>query len=339
MGIWAYSGRRLAQALLVLVIVSVATFTLAQLVPGDPINTILGERAASNPEIRAAAERKYGLDKPAPVQYLYYMWNLLHGDLGDSLSTRRPVMTDMQQFVPGTIELAIAALLFALVVGLPLGMVAAIRKDRWPDHLARFVALIGTSVPVFWLGLLFLYFFFYRLHWLPGPGRLDIGMSAPNRITGMVTIDAALQGQWNVFRSAVTHLVMPAIVLGSYALGVVTRMLRSSLVASLGEDYVRTARAKGVAERHVVMGHALRNAMIPTLTVLGLTFASLLAGAVLTETIFSWPGIGRYSVQAALKLDYPALLGVTLFVAAAYVLVNFCIDILYGVLDPRIRIS
>jgi peptide/nickel transport system permease protein len=339
MGIWAYSGRRLAQALLVLVIVSVATFTLAQLVPGDPINTILGERAASNPEIRAAAERKYGLDKPAPVQYLYYMWNLLHGDLGDSLSTRRPVMTDMQQFVPGTIELAIAALLFALVVGLPLGMVAAIRKDRWPDHLARFVALIGTSVPVFWLGLLFLYFFFYRLHWLPGPGRLDIGMSAPNRITGMVTIDAALQGQWNVFRSAVTHLVMPAIVLGSYALGVVTRMLRSSLVASLGEDYVRTARAKGVAERHVVMGHALRNAMIPTVTVLGLTFASLLAGAVLTETIFSWPGIGRYSVQAALKLDYPALLGVTLFVAAAYVLVNFCIDILYGVLDPRIRIS
>src|SRR5690242_2257990 len=192
MGIWAYSGRRLAQSLLVLLIVSIATFTLAQLVPGSPINTILGERAASNPEIRAAAERKYGLDKPAPVQYLYYMWNLLHGDLGDSLSTRRPVMTDMQQFVPGTIELAIAALLFALVVGLPLGMVAAIRKDRWPDHLARFVALIGTSVPVFWLGLLFLYFFFYRLHWLPGPGRLDIGMSAPNRITGMVTIDAAL---------------------------------------------------------------------------------------------------------------------------------------------------
>jgi peptide/nickel transport system permease protein len=339
MGIWAYSGRRLAQALLVLIIVSIATFTLAQAVPGDPIDTILGERAASNPEIRAAAERKYGFDKPAPVQYLYYMWNLLHGDLGDSLSTRRPVMTDMQQYVPGTIELAIAALLFALVVGLPLGMIAAIRKDRWPDHLARFVALIGTSVPVFWLGLLFLYFFFYRLHWLPGPGRLDIGMKTPDRITGMVTVDAALRGQWDVFRSSVAHLIMPAIVLGSYALGVVTRMLRSSLVASLGEDYVRTARAKGVAERHVVMGHALRNAMIPTVTILGLTFASLLAGAVLTETIFSWPGIGRYSVQAALKLDYPALLGVTLFVAAAYVLVNFCIDIMYGLLDPRIRIS
>jgi peptide/nickel transport system permease protein len=248
-------------------------------------------------------------------------------------------MTDMEQYVPGTIELAIAALLFALVIGLPLGMVAAIRKDHWPDHLARFVALIGTSVPVFWLGLLFLYFFFYRLHWLPGPGRLDIGMKAPDRITGMITVDAALRGQWDVFRSSVTHLIMPAIVLGSYALGVVTRMLRSSLVASLGEDYVRTARAKGVAERHVVIGHAMRNAMIPTVTILGLTFASLLAGAVLTETIFSWPGIGRYSVQAALKLDYPALLGVTLFVAAAYVLVNFCIDIIYGLLDPRIRIS
>ena len=339
MGIWAYLGRRLAQAVLVLLIVSVATFTLTLAVPGDPVQTLLGERAAGNPEIRAAAERRYGLDQPPPIQYLTYLRNLFRGDLGDSISTRRPVMTDLQQFIPGTVELALSALLFAVVLGVPLGIVAALRKDRWPDHLARLVALIGTSVPVFWLGLLLLYVFFYKLQWLPGPGRLDTGMQPPERITGLVTLDAALHGQWDVFRSSLRRLVLPTVVLGSFALGVVARMLRSSLVGALGEDYVRTARAKGVAERHVVVAHALRNAMIPTITILGLTFASLLAGAVLTETIFSWPGIGRYSVEAALKLDYPALLGVTLFVATAYVVVNLLVDIAYGVLDPRIRVS
>src|SRR3954468_4266323 len=339
MGIWSYVGRRLVQSLLVLVIVSIATFSLAHLVPGDPIETILGERAAGDPEIRAAAERRYGFDQPVPMQYVYYVRNLLQGDLGQSITTRRPVVEDLRQFVPGTIELAIAAMLFAIVLGIPLGIVGAIKQDRWPDHLARFIALIGTSVPVFWLGLLMLYFFFYKLHWLPGPGRLDTGMKAPDRITGMITIDAALRGQWDVFRSSVVHIILPAIVLGSFALGILARMLRSSLLAALGDDYVRTARAKGLSEGQVVVRHAIRNALIPTITVLGLTFAGLLAGAVLTETIFSWPGIGRYSVQAALKLDYPGLLGVTLFVATAYVIVNLLVDILYGVLDPRIRIG
>lgn len=339
MGIWAYIGRRLAQSLLVLVLVSIATFSLAHLVPGDPIETILGERAAGDPEIRAAAERRYGFDQPVPMQYVYYVRNLLQGDLGESITTRRPVVEDLRQFIPGTIELAIAAMLFAVILGIPLGIVGAIKQDRWPDHLARFIALIGTSVPVFWLGLLMLYFFFYKLHWLPGPGRLDTGMKAPDRITGMITIDAALRGQWDVFRSSVVHIILPAIVLGSFALGILARMLRSSLLAALGDDYVRTARAKGLSEGQVVVRHAIRNALIPTVTVLGLTFAGLLAGAVLTETIFSWPGIGRYSVQAALKLDYPGLLGVTLFVASAYVVVNFLVDLIYGVLDPRIRIG
>jgi peptide/nickel transport system permease protein len=339
MGLWTYIGRRFAQSLLVLFLVSIATFALAHAVPGDPIETVLGERAAGNPEIRAAAERHYGLDKPVPMQYIYFMRNLFHGDLGESISTRRPVMDDLRQFIPGTIELAFAAMLFALVVGIPLGILGAIFHDRWPDHFARFVALIGTSVPVFWLGLLILYVFFYRLRWFPGPGRLETGMEIPDRITGLITVDAVLRGQWDVFRSSIKHLVLPSIALGSFALGILARMLRSSLLAALGDDYVRTARAKGLAERHVVLGHAIRNAMIPTVTVMGLTFAGLLAGAVLTETIFSWPGIGRYSVQAALNLDYPALLGVTLFVAAAYILVNFLVDIVYGVLDPRIRIS
>lgn len=339
MGIWPYIGRRLVQSVLVLFLVSVATFALAHAVPGDPVETILGERAAGDPEIRAAAERRYGFDQPVHLQYVYYLRNLFRGDLGESISTRRPVMQDLQQFVPGTIELAIAAMGFAILAGIPLGILGAIKQDRWPDHFARFVALIGTSVPVFWLGLLALYVFFYKLQWLPGPGRLDTGMKIPERITGMVTVDAALRGQWDVFRSSVTHLVLPALVLGSFALGIIARMLRSSLLAALGDDYVRTARAKGLSDSRVVVGHAIRNAMIPTVTVLGLTFAGLLAGAVLTETIFSWPGIGRYSVQAALKLDYPGLLGVTLFVASAYVLVNFLVDLVYGLLDPRIRIA
>jgi peptide/nickel transport system permease protein len=339
LGIWAYIGRRVAQSLLVLLLVSVATFGLVQAVPGDPIETVLGERAAGDPEVRAAAERHYGFDQPLQLQYVYFMRNLAHGDLGESISTRRPVMDDLRQFVPGTMELAISAMLFATVVGVPLGILAAINQDRWPDHLARFVALIGTSIPVFWLGLLVLYLFFYRLQWLPGPGRLDTGMPIPERITGMVTLDAALRGEWDVFHSSVMHLILPSIVLGSFALGIIARMLRSSLLAALGDDYVRTARAKGLSENKVVAGHAMRNALIPTITVLGLTFAGLLAGAVLTETIFSWPGIGRYSVQAALKVDYPALLGVTLFVASVYVFVNLVVDIIYGILDPRIRIS
>ncbi len=337
MGLWHYVARRLVLAFLVLCIVSVATFSLAHAVPGDPITAIISDRQADNPAVRAALEKRWGLDQPLPVQYAYYVRNLLRGDLGESISRRRPVADELKQRVPATIELTIAAMAFAVFVGVPLGIVSAIRHDRWPDHVARFVTLIGTSVPVFWLGLLLLYVFFYRLHWLPGPGRLDVGMQVPGTITGMVTVDALLTGNWEVLRAALRRLILPAIVLGAYAMGIIARMLRSSLLAALGDDYVRTARAKGLVERRVVAGHALRNALIPTVTVLGLTFASLLAGAVLTETIFSWPGIGGFAVTAALKLDYPALLGVTLVVAVVYVLVNLLVDIIYGILDPRIR--
>jgi len=199
--------------------------------------------------------------------------------------------------------------------------------------------LIGTSIPVFWLGLLMLYLFFSRLDWLPGPGRLEVGMEPAPTVTGLFTVDAAIAGQWDVFVSAVRHTILPAIVLGSFAMGIIQRMLRSSLLAALSDDYVRTARAKGVAERNVVAGHALRNALIPTLTVLGLTFANLLAGAVLTETIFSWPGVGQYAARAALRLDYTALLGVTLTIAVGYILINLIVDISYGFLDPRIRVG
>ena len=339
MGMVAYISRRLVLAFLVLCIVSVATFLLVHAVPGDPITAIISDRQADNPEVRAALERRWGLNQPLPVQYGYYVRNLLRGDLGESISKRRPVADELQQRVPATIELTFAAMAFAILVGVPLGIVSAVRQDRWPDHVARFLTLIGTSVPVFWLGLLLLYVFFYRLQWLPGPGRLDVGMQAPDTITGMVSVDALLQGEWGVLRAALRRLVLPSVVLGSFAMGIIARMLRSSLLSAMGDDYVRTARAKGLIERRVVAGHALRNALIPTVTVLGLTFASLLAGAVLTETIFSWPGIGGFAVTTALKRDYPGLLGVTLVVAVVYVLVNLLVDVLYGIVDPRIRAS
>lgn len=337
MGLWGFVARRLALSVVVLAMVSVGTFSLAHALPGDPLSSVISERQANNPEVRAAFEKRWGFDRPLPVQYLYYVRNLLRGDLGESIAKRRPVSDELKQRVPATIELTLFAMGFAVLVGVPLGIVSAVRHDRWPDHLARFLTLIGTSVPVFWLGLLLLYVFFYRLQWLPGPGRLDVGMRPPATITGMVTLDALLARDWDVLGTALKRLVLPAIVLGAYAMGIVARMLRSSLLSALGDDYVRTARAKGLVERRVVAGHALRNALIPTVTVLGLTVASLLAGAVLTETIFSWPGVGSFAVDAALKLDYPGLLGVTLVVAVVYVLVNLLVDIVYGILDPRIR--
>jgi peptide/nickel transport system permease protein len=330
-------ARRLLLACVVLAIVSVATFSLSHAVPGDPISLILGDRQADNPEVRAALERRWGFDKPLPLQYFYYVGNLLRGDWGESIASRTPVAQELRARVPATIELSLYALAFAVTLGVPLGIIAALNHDRWPDHLARFVTLLGTSIPVFWLGLLLLYVFFYQLKWLPGPGRLDVGMRPPPTITGMVTVDALVQGDWKVFWAALRRLVLPSIVLGSFSMGIVARMLRSSLLASMGDDYVRTARAKGLAEQSVVASHALRNALIPTVTVLGLTTAGLLAGAVLTETIFSWPGIGSFAVAAALRRDYPALLGVTFVVAVIYVMVNLFVDVIYGLLDPRIR--
>ncbi|HQY29695.1 MAG TPA: ABC transporter permease [Thermomicrobiales bacterium] len=332
--------RRLLQSLVVLFFVSMATFTLMHAVPGDPLAAVIGERQADRPEVRQALERRYGLDKPLPVQYVYYVKAVvLHGDLGTTITTRRPVATELGKFVPATIELSMAAMLFAIGVGVPLGIIAAIRQNRWQDNLARFLSLVGTAMPVFWLGLLASYVISFKLRWLPRAGFKDTGMSIPERVTGFMSVDAVIAGDWAFLESYLRHMILPAVVLGAYAMGIISRMLRSSLLTALQDDYVRTARAKGLGEFRVVSGHALRNALIPTITVIGLTFASLLAGAVLTETIFSWPGVGQFAVNMALKLDYPGLLGATLFVAVAYILVNLAVDITYGFLDPRIRSS
>jgi peptide/nickel transport system permease protein len=243
----------------------------------------------------------------------------------------------LKQYVPATIELALSALVFALLVGLPLGVVAARWRNGWPDHLGRFISLIGSSLPIFWLALIMLYIFYSRLRWLPGPGRLDASLNPPATITGLYTVDSLLERNWADLKNALEHLVLPALVLGWANMGIISRMTRSSLLEVLRMDYVRTARAKGVKERVVVYRHALRNALIPVTSVVGIAFGGLLAGAVITETIFAWPGLGYYAVGASELLDFPAIIGVTLLISATYITLNLVVDILYGVLDPRIR--
>jgi peptide/nickel transport system permease protein len=331
-----YLLRRFLLSLLVLWLVTLGTFTLAHLVPGDPINAVISDKVSS-PEIIAQARHHYGLDKPAPVQYVVYLKNLLHGDLGMSLATRHPVSRDLRQFLPATIELSIFAMVFAVIVGGPLGVLAAIRHNSVADYAARGVSLFGTAVPIYFLALLAQTVFAYHLKLLPFGGRLDDGVDPPTHLTGIYTLDALLHGQWDLFGMALKHVILPALVLGSFTMGIIARMVRSSLLDVMNNDYVRTARAKGLKENAVIVRHALRNALIPTVTVLGLAFGGLIAGAVFTETIFRWPGIGQYAVQTAIKLDFAGILGVTLVIAIAYISFNFIVDVLYGVLDPRIR--
>ena len=334
-----YIAKRLLLSIPVLIGITVVTFVVSHVIPADPLASVISERAATDAETVQMYRVKWGLDKPLPEQYVYYITNLLHGDMGQSFTSRRPVASDLRLYFPATIELAFAAMLFAIGVGIPLGIASAVQHNRMVDHLSRAISLVGVSLPVFWLGLIALQFFYAKLHIFPGPGRLDARMVAPPTVTGFLTIDSLLAGNMKDFVNALSHLALPGMVLGSYAMGIIARMTRSSLIEVLDFDYIRTARAKGVEEWHIVIRHAMRNAMIPTLTVVGLAFGSLLAGAVLTETIFSWPGIGRYAVEAASTLDFPAILGVTLLIAVTYVLVNLLVDVLYGVLDPRIRQS
>mgnify|MGYP000044180732 CR=1 FL=1 len=336
---WRFTIRRVLVTIPVLFLITLIGFVLTYLIPADPLAMVLSERAMANPEIVRAYRERWGLDQPAHLRYLRYISNLLRGDLGESIATQQPVKEDLLRFLPATVELAVAATLVAVVIGTPLGVAAAVHRDRWTDHVARIGSLIGVSMPVFWLGLLALAVFYYRLGLFPGPGRLDPSILAPPVRTGLLTVDSLLAARWDAFLNALSHLVLPALVLGAYSMGVITRITRSSLLEVLAQDYIRTARAKGLSERVVLLRHALRNAFIPTMTIIGLAFGNLMAGAVMTETIFAWPGIGRYAVEAASKLDYPAIMGVTLLVAFAYVLINFFVDLSYALLDPRIRLD
>jgi peptide/nickel transport system permease protein len=266
----------------------------------------------NNPEVVEAAKRRWGLDKSLPEQYATYIRNLVTGDMGTSFRTKRPVLDDIAERLPATLELVLVAMIFGTASGILLGVLAASFRNGAVDHGARFFALFGSSIPVFWSGLILLYLFSVKLGWLPGPGRLDARTAAPPFVTGMNTVDALLAGDLRTFSNALQHLVLPAFVLGWAVMGIISRLVRASMLDVLSQDYILAARAKGAGEARVLMHHALRNAMIPTLTIIGYSFAYLITGAVLTETIFAWPGIGSYAVDSARTLDYPAIIGVTL---------------------------
>jgi peptide/nickel transport system permease protein len=311
-------------------------FLIANMVPGDPVLTQLGDIAANNPIMVAAYRHRWGLDLPLWDRYWIFLTGLLHGDLGVSISSQRPVLEDIAQYSPATVELSSVAFLLSLLVGLPLGVVAAMRRDSWIDHLARLISLIGVSAPTFWLAFIMLAVFYGWLGWAPGPGQLSPDQFPPPDVTGFMLIDAPLAGQWDTFWDAVHHLVLPAVVLAAATLGLITRTTRAAMLEALSQDYIRVARAKGLLRRAIMLGHALPNALLPVVTLGGLAYAQLLTGTVLTETIFSWPGLGRYTFQSAVTLDFPAIMGITTVVAVIYVVINLLVDVSYALLDPRV---
>jgi peptide/nickel transport system permease protein len=338
-GFLRFVARRLAALVFLAIGITAVVFVLTQLVPSNAAATSLGEQAAGDPAAVAAFEHHYGLDKPLPVRYLIYLNHLIHGDLGQSSLTHDSVRHDLAQFIPATAELALYSVLFAAIVGIAFGVFAALRRNRPADHALRVTSLAGISMPTFWIALIALYVGFYRLGWFPGADRLDPGVLPPPHVTGLYTIDALLDGNVSLFAQALHHLVLPALVLAAFNVSLLTRFTRSAVLEVIGNDYVRAARAKGLPERFVVVRYILRAALPAVITVLGLVFANVLTGAVLVEKIFSWPGVGQYAYQAAVNLDVQAIAGVSIFVAIVYVTVNFVVDVLYGVIDPRIRLT
>ncbi|MFO1292345.1 MAG: ABC transporter permease subunit [Rubrivivax sp.] len=336
---FAYLLRKLAALVPTLAGVTLAAFALIRLVPGDPVEVMVGERRL-DPAAHAALVQQLGLDQPLAVQYGRYVAQLAHGDLGRSLVTREPVAAEFAVLFPATVELAAAAFTLALALGLALGVTAALRRGSWLDQLVMALATLGHSMPVFWWGLILIMAFSVGLEWTPVSGRIGIEYDI-DPVSGFMLVDAAL-ASWRgqepgAFTSALAHLVLPAVVLGTIPMAVIARMTRSSMLEVLREEYMRTARAKGLAPARVVLHHGLRNALIPVLTVLGLQVGSLLGGAVLTETIFSWPGIGKWLIDAIARRDYPVVQAGILVAALVFIGVNLAVDLLYGVVNPRVR--
>ena len=309
------------------------TFLISHIVPGDAAQLIAGPRATA--EIIQRIRQEYGLDKPLHVQFGMYVSAVVRGDLGKSILTRRPVSSDIRDFFPATFELTTTAMIISILLGVPLGIISAIYRNRVWDHLSRIFSVTGVSMPIFWLGLLMMLLFYIRLGILPGPGRMS--GDPPSTVTGLYVLDSLVTLNWRAFGDAALHLIMPACALAFAVLARVTRMMRSSMLEAFDQDYVRTARAKGLGEIWVVSKHALRNALIPTLTVVGLSYGELLGGAVATELIFAWPGMAHYVVGSMSSLDFPAVMGVTLIIALIYILVNLIVDVSYAFIDPRIR--
>lgn len=333
-----FIARRLFLLIPMLIGVTLVSFLLAHVIPADPITANLGDLAISDPEIVAAYRHRWGLDRSLPEQFLVYLANLLRGDMGMSISTSQPVSVDILQHLPATIELAVAATAFGIAFGIPLGVASALRRGGTIDQITRVISLIGVSAPMFWLGLVAILVFYARLGWAPAPGRMSAALTAPQVITGFVLPDALMAGRLDAAADALGHLLLPALILSLYGTGLIARMMRSGMLESLREDYIRSARAKGLQERTVIWRHAFRNALIPVVTIIGLTFGGLLSGTVVMENVFAWPGLGAYAFRSAVSLDYPAIMGVGLVVAVTYIVVNLIVDVLYAVIDPRIRI-
>jgi len=331
--------RRLGATVVLCLAVTLTVFLLSHVIPADPATANLGDAARSDPQLVAAFRAEYHLDDPLPAQYLHYLVNLVHGDLGTSIQTRQSVLSDLADRAPATAELAIAAVTIALLIGVPLGLVAALKRDRPADHALRTVTLVGMSVPAFWLGLLALQLFFYQLGWVPGGGRLGVGAEPPPSITNMYTVDALLSGRFDTFLDALHHLVLPALILATPGIALLTRFTRAAVLDVLNEDYVLAARAKGLRRRTIIRRHILRAATPPIITVAGLALANVFVASVLVEQVFSWPGLGAYAYQSAVRLDFPSVMGVSLCITLVYVLINFVVDVLYGIVDPRIRVA
>ena len=312
------------------------TFLIGRVVPIDPVLAAVGDRAP--PDVYERVKEELGLNLPLWRQFAIYVGQVLRGDLGNSFLTARPVLEDIRRVFPATLELATLATLIGIVLGVPMGVLAATQEGRWPDQVVRVVSLLGYSVPVFWLGLMGLLLFYATLGWVAGPGRLDVAYEdLVEPVTGVLTIDALLAGEPDVFWNALSHLVLPASLLGYFSLAYIARMTRSFMLNELRQEYVTTARIKGVPERRVVWRHALGNTLVPLVTVMALAYANLLEGSVLTETVFAWPGLGRYITNSLLNADMNAVLGGTLVVGCVFVLVNLLSDLLYRLLDPRAR--
>ncbi|SFT65069.1 ABC transporter permease subunit [Pseudomonas marincola] len=331
----SFIARRLGLLIPTFFGVTLLTFALIRMIPGDPVEVMMGERRV-DPAMHAEALHRLGLDKPLYTQYFDYIGNLAQGDLGESLRTRESVWHEFTTLFPATLELSLAALLFAGTLGLIAGVIAALKRGSLFDHGVMGISLAGYSMPIFWWGLLLIMFFSVWLGWTPVSGRIDLLYDIEPR-TGFMLIDTLLSDEEGAFVSALRHLILPAVVLGTIPLAVIARMTRSAMLEVLREDYVRTARAKGLSPARVVFIHGLRNALIPVLTVFGLQIGALLAGAVLTETIFSWPGIGKWLIESIGARDYPVVQNGILLIACLVILVNFIVDILYGLANPRIR--
>ncbi|WP_312531223.1 ABC transporter permease subunit [Paracoccus sp. (in: a-proteobacteria)] len=315
--------------------ITIVAFSFIRLLPGDPVLLMAGERGVSA-ERYAEISAQLGYDKPIWQQYLTYLGNLFQGDFGNSLVTKKPVLAEFMTLFPATIELGLVAIILATLIGVPVGVLAAIKRGSWFDQLSMTGALVGFSMPIFWWGLLLIIFFSGILQWTPVSGRISLMYFFPP-VTGFMLIDSLLSGQKGAFASALSHLILPSIVLATIPLAVIARQTRSAMLEVMGEDYVRTAKAKGLSPRRVIGVHALRNAMIPVVTTIGLQIGVLMAGAILTETIFSWPGIGKWMIDSISRRDYPVVQSGLLLIAAIVMIVNLLVDLTYGLINPRIR--